>query len=369
GFTPGEADQLRRAMAAWRRRGDLGRFEKRLIDGMLERGYTPEFAKQIFEQIRGFGEYGFPEAHSASFALLVYVSAWLKCYEPAAFFCALLNSQPMGFYAPAQLLRAARSHGVEIRPVDVTASGVESTLEPDSRGEPAIRLGFDRVKGLATKAAEAIVAARADAPFDDVHDLARRAKLDAKALEALAAAGALERLAGHRHRALWDGTGVERPIPLLETVRIPEGIPLLRRPTEGEDIDADYRRLGFTLGRHPLALMRSKLERMGVLSAAEVHALDAGARVHTAGMVITRQRPSSASGVIFVTLEDESGYVNLIVWPNVVERERTALLGARLLGVTGRIQKESGVLHVVVEKMHDYSVLLGRIVAEARNFR
>ncbi|MFO7285557.1 MAG: error-prone DNA polymerase [Gammaproteobacteria bacterium] len=369
GFTPGEADQLRRAMAAWRRRGDLGRFEKRLIDGMLERGYTPEFAKQIFEQIRGFGEYGFPESHSASFALLVYVSAWLKCYEPAAFFCALLNSQPMGFYAPAQLLRAARSHGVEIRPVDVTASGVESTLEPDSRGEPAIRLGFDRVKGLATKAAEAIVAARADAPFDDVHDLARRAKLDAKALEALAAAGALERLAGHRHRALWDVTGVERPIPLLETVRIPEGIPLLRRPTEGEDIVADYRRLGFTLGRHPLALLRSKLERMGVLSAAEVHALDAGARVHTAGMVITRQRPSSASGVIFVTLEDESGYVNLIVWPNVVERERTALLGARLLGVTGRIQKESGVLHVVVEKMHDYSVLLGRIVAEARNFR
>jgi len=369
GFTAGEADQLRRAMAAWRRRGDLSHFEKRLIDGMLERGYSSEFAKRLFDQIQGFGEYGFPESHAASFALLVYVSAWLKCHQPAAFFCALLNSQPMGFYAPAQLLRAARAQGVEVRPVDVAASGVESSLEPDERGEPAIRLGFDRVKGLAAKAAESIVAARAEAPFADVQDLARRARLDAKALDALAAAGALRSLASHRHRARWDVAGVERRQPLLETTRIPEGDPLLRRPREGEDIVADYRRLGFTLGRHPLALLRGRLERMGVVPAADVHALDAGRRVHSAGIVITRQRPSSAAGVIFVTLEDETGYLNLIVWTSVAERDRRALLGARLLGVIGRIQKEGEVLHVVAEKLLDYSGLIGNLAAEARDFR
>ena len=368
GFTPGEADQLRRAMAAWRRRGDLSHFEKRLIDGMLERGYSPDFAKRLFDQIQGFGEYGFPESHAASFALLVYVSAWLKCHQPAAFFCALLNSQPMGFYAPAQLLRAARAQGVDVRPVDVTASGVESTLEPDEQGEPAIRLGFDRVKGLATKAAESIVAARAEAPFVDVQDLARRAGLDAKALDALASAGALRPLASHRHRARWDVAGVERRQPLLETTRIPEGEPLLRRPREGEDIIADYKSLGFTLGRHPLALLRARLERIGVVPAADVHALDPGTRVHSAGIVITRQRPSSASGVVFVTLEDETGYLNLIVWTSVAERDRRALLGARLLGVTGRVQKEGEVLHVVAEKLVDYSCLIGDLTATSRDF-
>src|SRR5690606_14807171 len=238
GFTPGEADQLRRAMAAWKRRGGHGHFERRVIGGMLERGYSPVLAKPVFEQIKGFGGYGLPESHSASFALLVYVSAWLKCHAPAAFFCALLYSQPMGFYAPAQLLRAARAQGVEVRPVDVTASGAESSLEPDERGAPALRLGFDRVKGLAAKAAEAIVAARAEAPFTDVQDLARRAGLDAKALDVLAAAGALQPLASHRHRARWDVAGVERRQPLLEATRIPEGDPLLRRPKEGEDIVA-----------------------------------------------------------------------------------------------------------------------------------
>src|SRR5690606_8223642 len=282
-------------------------------------------------------------------------------------FCALLNSQPMGFYAPAQLLRAARAQGVEVRPVDVTASGAESSLEPDERGAPALRLGFDRVKGLAAKAAEAIVAARAEAPFTDVQDLARRAGLDAKALEVLASAGALQRLASHRHRARWDVAGIERRQPLLETTRIPEGNPLLRRPREGEDIIADYKRLGFTLGRHPLALLRGRLERMGVVAAADVHALAAGARVHSAGIVITRQRPSSAAGVIFVTLEDETGYLNLIVWESVAERERRALLGARLLGVIGRIQKEGEVLHVVAERLIDYSELIGELAAEARN--
>jgi error-prone DNA polymerase len=369
GFTPGEADQLRRAMAAWRRRGNLDEFERRLIDGMLARGYSPEFAKRLFDQIQGFGEYGFPESHSASFALLVYVSAWLKCHEPAAFFCALLNSLPMGFYAPAQLLRAARSQGVEVRPVDVATSLAQSSLEPDENNAPAIRLGFDRVKGFATAAAAAVVEARASAPFCDVQDLARRAKLDAKALGALAAAGALHSIASHRHRARWEVAGVERPRPLLESTKVAEGIALLRRPTEGEDIAADYRRLGFTLGRHPLALLRPRLSRMGLLSAAEVHELRHGSRVNAAGIVITRQRPSSASGVVFVTLEDETGYLNLIVWANVAERERSALLGAKLLGVVGRIQKEDEVLHLVAERLYDYSALIGQVEAEARNFR
>ncbi|HEX7081944.1 MAG TPA: error-prone DNA polymerase [Gammaproteobacteria bacterium] len=369
GFSPGEADQLRRAMAAWRRRGDLTFFEQRLIRGMRDRGYSEEFATRLFNQIQGFGEYGFPESHAASFALLVYVSAWLKCHEPAAFFCALLNSQPMGFYAPAQLLRAARVQGVVVMPVDVTASDVESTLEADERGEPGIRLGFDRVKGLTVKAAERITAARRAAPFTDVSDLARRAGLDAKDLGALAAAGALKPLAAHRHRARWEVAGVEKESPLLGDAPIPEGIPMLRRPSEGEDIAADYRRLGFTLGRHPLALLRARLVRMGLRSAAEVHALDDGERVHAAGIVITRQRPSSASGVIFVTLEDETGYLNLIVWARVAERERRPLLGARLLGVTGRVQKEGEVLHVIAERLYDYSPLLGGVETDARNFR
>src|SRR5690606_31172638 len=255
GFTAGEADQLRRAMAAWRRRGGLGGFEQRLIDGMRQRGYPQEFAARIFEQIQGFGEYGFPESHSASFALLVYVSAWLKCHEPAAFFCALLNSQPMGFYAPAQLLRAARQQNVAVMPVDINVSGPESMLEPDPRGAPAIRLGFDRIKGFAAAAAERIVAAReAEGPFADVAGLARRARLAARVLGALAAAGALKPISKNRHRARWDVAGVEPRTELLDGLGIPEGIPLLKRPTEGQDIAADYRHLGLTLGRHPLAL-------------------------------------------------------------------------------------------------------------------
>ncbi|HEU4620061.1 MAG TPA: error-prone DNA polymerase, partial [Gammaproteobacteria bacterium] len=369
GFTPGEADQLRRAMAAWRRRGDLGFFEERLIGGMRERGYSEEFARRIVEQIQGFGEYGFPESHSASFALLVYVSAWLKCHEPAAFFCALLNSQPMGFYAPAQLVRAARDLGVVVLPADVGCSDFESTLEPDESGAPAIRLGLHRVKGLPAKAGERIAVARGAGGFMDVQDLARRAELDAKALGALAAAGALKSLSRNRYRARWDVAGVDKPAPLLEKTSIPEGIPLLGRPCEGEDITADYRYLGLTLGRHPLALLRADLEEMRIRPARQVAALPDGARVHAAGVVITRQRPSSASGVIFVTLEDETGYVNLVVWNRVAERDRAALLGATLLGVKGRVQKEGEVLHVVAEKLYDYSASLAGLESRSRDFR
>jgi error-prone DNA polymerase len=371
GFTPGEADALRRAMAAWKRKGGLGHFEQRLIEGMRARGYDEGFARQVFQQILGFGEYGFPESHAASFALLVYASAWLKRHEPAAFCCALLNSQPMGFYAPAQLLRDARAHGVAVLPADVNASAAESTLE-QVRGEdggPALRLGLDRVHGLAREAAARIADARADGPYRRVPELARRAALGRRDLAALAAAGALAGIAGHRHRATWDVLGTEPELPLVPAPDRQEGLPLLRAPSEGEDIVADYRALGFTLGRHPLALLRPRLSAHGWLTAAGVSELADGTPLVTGGIVVTRQRPGSAGGVIFVTLEDETGYVNLVVWSRIADAHRKAMLGARLLGVRGRMQRQGEVRHVVVDALEDCSALLGRLTAKARNFR
>jgi error-prone DNA polymerase len=368
GFTPGEADQLRRAMAAWRRNGELEKFEQRLIGGMVERGYGEDFAQRLFSQIKGFGEYGFPESHAASFALLVYVSAWLKRYEPAAFCCALLNSQPMGFYAPQQLVRSARDHGVEVRPIDVGQSDWECTLERGSGGEAVVRLGMRLVKGLTKDAGARLLEARAAVRFTGVQDLAERAELNAKDLGALASAGALGALASHRHRARWEVAGVEQPMALLERVRFAEALPILRRPTEGEDIAADYRHIGVSLGRHPLTLLRPRLTAAGISTAHEVAELKPGARVRSAGLVITRQRPSSAAGVTFVTLEDETGYLNIVVWERLAERARRALLGATLLGVYGVVQKESGVLHVIAERLVDHSELLGKLVTRSRNF-
>ena len=369
GFTPGEADRLRRAMAAWRRKGSLGPFEQRLVDGMRERGYDEGFARQVFQQILGFGEYGFPESHAASFALLVYVSAWLKHHEPAAFCCALLNSQPMGFYAPAQLVRDARAHGVEVRPVDVRQSNWDSALEPGEEGVPALRLGLALVRGLSREGARRLVAARALGALDSVQALAERAVLERNDLEALSAAGALAGLAGNRHRAAWRVTGVERPLPLLPAMHIPEGLPLLRAPREGEDIVADYRSLGLTLGRHPMALLRSRLASDGWLTAASLWEQPNGERVRTGGIVLTRQRPGSASGVTFVTVEDETGQANLIVWKSLGERQRRILLGSRLLGVSGEVQREGDVLHVIARRLEDRSPLLGELTARSRDFR
>ena len=368
GFTPGEADKLRRAMAAWRRSGDLAQFEERLIRGMTQRNYSEEFAQRIFSQIKGFGEYGFPESHAASFALLVYVSAWLKCYEPAAFCCALLNSQPMGFYAPQQLVRSAREHGVEVRAVDVGHSEWDSTLERGAGGGPAVRLGLRLVKGLAADAGSRVATARTHGVFDSVRDLAARAVLNAKDLGALASAGALKTLAVHRHRARWEVAGVEQPTALLERPRFNEALPLLRRPSEGEDITADYAHVGVSLGRHPLELLRARLTGLRISPAREVAGLAHGVRVRAAGLVITRQRPSSASGVTFVTLEDETGYLNLVVWDRLAQRDRKALLGAALLGVAGTVQKEGDVLHIVAERLFDHTDLLGRLVTRSRDF-
>ncbi len=369
GFTPGEADALRRSMAAWRRRGGLESFERRLIDGMRERGYAEQFARQIFAQIQGFGEYGFPESHAASFALLVYVSAWLKCHEPAAFTCALLNSQPMGFYAPAQLVQDARRHGVVVRPVDVNRSDWDCALEADEAGDPVIRLGLRMARGLSSAAGNRLVQMRGEGAFTDVGDLARRVRLNRRDLEALAAADALKKLAGHRHRARWTVLGMEPEMPLLSRADIVEGLPLLRAPTEGEEIVSDYSSLSLTLGRHPLALIRKALRARSVITAGEVTRIAHGEIVTTAGLVVCRQRPASAAGVIFVTLEDESGAINLVVWQRVMERYRRALLESQLLGVTGEVQREGEVLHVIAHQLFDHSDLLGGLSAPSRDFR
>ena len=385
GFSPGEADQLRRAMAAWKRRGGLGPFEQRLIEGMAERGYEKDFARQIFRQIRGFGEYGFPESHSASFALLVYVSAWLKCHEPAAFTAAILNSLPMGFYAPAQLVRDARSHGVEVRPADVNTSQWDCTLEPGSvtTGEPALRLGFRLIKGLSRDAALRLVDARkkhfgsrdavrgevlAGRAFSHVSELVRGARLSRTELEHLAAAGALRGLAGHRHRARWQVRGVEAGGGLFSEPRFAEAEPMLRAPTEAEGLVADYQKLGLTLGRHPLALLRSRLERFRLTTAAELNLAPQGALRRSAGLVINRQRPGTASGIVFMTLEDETGYINLVVWPWVVEKQRREVLHARLLMVYGKVEKEGEVVHLVANRLIDKTALLGRLETRSRDF-
>jgi error-prone DNA polymerase len=368
GFTPGEADRLRRAMAAWKRKGGLEPFQHQLINGMRERGYTEAFANQIFNQILGFGEYGFPESHSASFALLVYTSAWLKHYEPAAFCAALVNSQPMGFYAPAQLVRDARTNGVEVRPVDLTRSEWDCTLERRDDGKPALRLGLRVVKSLSKEGGTRLLTARAQRAFNSIADLAERAALDRGDLEALAAADALSRMVGHRHRAVWQVSGVERALPLLPaTTVVEEGTPMLRAPREGQNILADYGSTGLTLRRHPLALLRDKLQRQGIVSAQELWDLPDGKAVRTAGLVITRQRPGTGN-VTFITLEDETGYVNLIVWNRIAVEQRAPLLESRLLEVQGKLQREGDVQHVIAARLTNLSSLLGDLVVASRNF-
>lgn len=358
GFSPGEADQLRRSMAAWKKKGGLEPFEQRLKRGMGKNGYKPGFADAIYRQILGFGEYGFPESHSASFALLVYASAWLKRHHPAAFLAALLNSQPMGFYAPSQLVQDARRHGVEVRRADATLSQWDCTLQGG-----AVRLGLRMVGGLAEAAGKRIVASR---PCVSVADLAQRAGLNRKDLKCLAAAGALQSLAGHRRAARWAASGVEKDPPMK--VHIRDRMPELSPPSESEEIAADYASLGLTLGRHPLALLREHLESLGMTTAENLSLQPHGSRARAAGLVTCRQRPDTASGVVFVTLEDESGCVNVVVWHELAERQRKELLGARLMGVEGVIQREGRVVHLVARRLEDHSRLLGRLAVASRDF-
>jgi error-prone DNA polymerase len=369
GFTPGEADRLRRAMATFRRAGTIGTFRTKMVEGMVKRRYDRGFAERCFSQIEGFGEYGFPESHAASFALLAYVSAWLKCHYPAAFACALLNSQPMGFYAPAQIVRDARNHGVEIRPVDVNYSLWDCTLEPaaNSADGVALRLGFRQVKGFAEDDARALVAGRGNA-YADPHALWRRAGIGAAALERLAAADALASMGLRRREAFWALKGLgEAPPPLFA-----QNDPLAREPAValprmslGEEVSADYTALQLSLKSHPLALLRDSLAARGVTRAVELAALANGTMVRVAGLVLVRQRPGSAKGVIFATLEDETGVINVIIWPHMFERFRRETMSATLLTVTGKLQREGIVIHVVADRLEDRSAEL-RAIATAR---
>jgi len=367
-FTPGEADQLRRAMAAWKRKGGLEPFQKKLIEGMRRNGIPEEFADRIYRQILGFGEYGFPESHSVSFALLAYVSAWLKRHEPAAFLAALLNSQPMGFYTPSQLVQDARRHGVEVLPVDVTASEWECAIEPLPSSRPAVRLGFLMVQGLAEAAAKRIVEARARGPLESMDELAHRAALERRDLRCLAAAGALAPLAGHRREAHWSVAGVDTGRHILAGAPVAEARPELAPPTEGESLLADYASTGLTLGRHPLALLRARLARMRFATAEELKRLPSGAHARAAGIVTGRQRPGTASGTVFVTLEDETGYVNVIVWPRLVEAQRRELLASMLMGVEGTLEREGEVMHLVAKRLSDHSELIGSLQVDSRDF-
>lgn len=374
GFTAGEADGLRRAMAAWKRKGNLEKYHAKIVDGMRERGYPPDFAEQIFEQIKGFGDYGFPESHAASFAKLAYASSWLKCHEPAIFLAALLNSQPMGFYPPSQLVQDAKRHRVQVLPIDVTHSNWEASLEalpnqPPPHGQPAVRLGMSLVRGLGEAAARRIEAARAAGPFDDVDALARRAQLERRDLEALAAANALATLAGHRRDALWQAVAAAPDRDLLAAAPIDEAQrPALGAPSEADEILADYDTTGLTLNRHPVALLRPALRAQRLSSAAELRDRPDGRLARACGIVISRQMPGTSNGVMFMTLEDETGCVNVIVRPELLARQRRATLDSQLLAASGVWQVVSDVRHLVAQHFEDLTPLLGGLRTSSREF-
>jgi error-prone DNA polymerase len=371
GFTPGEADAVRRGMAAWKRRGGLGQFREKLFAGMLENGYEIAFAERIFSQIEGFADYGFPESHAASFALLTYVSCWLKRHHPAAFVCALMNSQPLGFYSNSQLVQDVRRHGVPVRPVDVRYSDWDNTLEASSSGgmrNPALRLGLREVSGLPADMAGAVVAARARSAFASVEDLCHRAHLDERARGLLADAGALKGLAGHRHRARWAITGVEAQLPLFDGSPREQAV-TLPVPSAGEDLLADYARTGLTLGPHPMKLLRRQLNARRYRPSRELLDLAHGSPARVVGLVTGRQRPQTATGVTFVTLEDEHGSINVVVWHDLGERQRRVLVESRLMGVDGRLETVDGVRHLIAKRLHDESGLMRDLVAPSRDFR
>lgn len=373
GFTPGEADQLRRGMAAWKRRGGLEPHRERLLQGMIDRGYDAAYAQELFDRIKGFGSYGFPESHAASFALVVYATCWLKCHEPVAYAVSVINSQPMGFYTPDQILQDVRRKGTKVLPVDVRYSDWDCTLEfgdGDTLGVPAIRLGLRLVIGFSEAVAQRISAVRARCAFTGVDDLCFRAQLDRKHQDCLAEAGALKGVAGHRHRARWAVSGVEAPLPLFagipQTVEPDVPIPL---PKAAEDMLADYVSLGMTLGRHPLAFIRKKLAAKRCKSSVELAEVPHGRWVRFAGIVRLRQRPETASGITFLTLEDEHGMVNALVWKRVAEEQRRPFLESRLMAIDGRLERSEGVQHLIVHHMENYSEMLEGLAMGSRDFR
>jgi error-prone DNA polymerase len=375
-FSADEADRLRRSMAAWKRRGGVHQFQDRLISGMVKKGYRQEFAEGIFKQILGFGEYGFPESHAASFALLAYDSSWLKCHEPECFLAAMLNSQPMGFYSPSQLVQDARRHDVQVLPPDVSFSDWDCTLEAGSdtnSSRPAVRLGLRMIGQLSQAGAQRIVDARSNGSFRSTEDMALRSQLDVKDLNALAAGDALLSLSGHRRQQVWDASALRRAPELLRGTPVNEPALALAPAREGEEIVFDYASLGLTLRRHPLALLRPRLARMKLLSAQQLHDLPNGQRVRACGIVTVRQQPQTANGTIFLTLEDETGPVNVIVWKQLREQQRDDLLKARLLAVEGTWQRDvdSGgqVRHLIASRLKDLTPLLGRLGQQANSSR
>jgi len=337
---------------------------------MLERGYSPEFAARIFEQIKGFGDYGFPESHAASFALLTYASSWLKCHAPAAFACALINSWPMGFYSPDQLLQDAHRHAVEVRPLDVRHSTWDCSLEPAEGAQPAIRLGLRLIRGLHQADMQRLMTARQQQPFSDIADLCRRAGLDSRCRALLADAGALQGLAGNRHQARWAVAGVEEQAPLFASLPAEAEIAVqLPAPSIGEDVLGDYATSGTTLGPHPLSLLRAELQSRRCRSAAELLQIGNGRLVKIAGLVRGRQRPQTASGITFVTLEDEHGMVNVVVRRELAERQRRVLVCSQLMQVDGHLEEKSGVRHVIAGRLHDLTPLLEGLDVRSRDFR
>jgi error-prone DNA polymerase len=370
GFSATEADALRRAMAAWKRKGGVDKFEMRLKAGMKVNGYSDEFAHRIYEQVKGFGDYGFPESHAYSFALLAYESSWLKCHEPACFLAAMLNSQPMGFYGPSQLIQDARRHGVQVLPPDVSWSDWDSRLEGDL-ASPAVRLGLRLVGSFRKEAGLRIESAREQGAFADTEDLALRARLDVQDMAALAAGDALRSLAGHRRQQVWEAAARRRAPELLQNAPIHEAPLELPAAHEGEEIVFDYFSMGLTLRRHPLALLRPKLSRMKYLNAEQLGQLPDGRRASACGMVTVRQQPATAGGTIFVTLEDETGPVNVIVWQRVRDQQREPLLHARLLAVHGTWQRDEAsggrVCHLLAERLEDLTPMLGRLGRDSRS--
>ncbi|HEX4879613.1 MAG TPA: error-prone DNA polymerase [Limnobacter sp.] len=391
GFTPGEADQLRRGMAAWKRKGNLHQFYERVVHGMVTRGYEPAFAERIFRQIEGFGEYGFPESHAASFALLVYASAWLKCHHPDAFLCGLLNAQPMGFYAPSQLIQDAQAHGVKVLPVDVAHSQVQCSLQPDPTGfhelhtavqhasmpTPAqashnllpVRLGLQHVQGLSRQGAIRVVESRLDGEFKSLEDLAKRAQLNRKDLQALADADALKSISGHRRQAAWQSAGVVQDKDLLQHTRHEESPIALPAPSALDDMLADFRSVGASIEHHPVRFIRPQLARFKIQAVEVLKSFPNGRLARACGLVTHRQRPATARGTVFLNLEDETGHVNVIVWNSLAEQQRQVLRTAQIMGVFGIWQREGEVCNLVARRLVDYTHLLAELKAGSRDFR
>ena len=368
GFTAGEADQLRRSMAAWKRKGGLQQYYDKIVNGMTERGYEKAFAEQIFEQIKGFSEYGFPESHAASFALLVYASCWLKHHHPAEFLAAMLNSQPLGFYSPSQLVQDAQRHDVEVRAVDVMQSDWDCTLE-DSPDPPTVRLGLRMVNGLKETSAERIMQARAQAPFDDPEDLARRAGFEQHEMQLLAGADALKSLSGHRRQQVWQASALRRPPKLMRDAVVDEDFLELAPALEGEEVVHDYNTVGLTLRSHPMLLLRPALARRKLARASDLDHVPNGRFVRYAGIVTVRQQPETAKGTVFISLEDETGNVQVIVWRSLKEAQRPEVLRARLLAVYGQWQREGEVKNLIAHKLADLTPMLGRLATTSRDFQ